>query len=174
MWLRHDKTLITGKPGVGKTTLIENIVERMRSVNMVGFYTSEIRSKGSRLGFELQGLDGKSLILAHVDTDSPHRVGKYRVDADGFEGFLQTFDLLSTDAELIVIDEIGKMELCSNRFRFLVREVLNSDKQLLASIALKGEGFIQEIKQRSDVRLFQVTQSNRERLPEAMVEGWGR
>jgi nucleoside-triphosphatase len=174
MWLRHDKTLITGKPGVGKTTLIENIVERMRSVNMVGFYTSEIRSKGFRLGFELQGLDGRSLILAHMDIDSRHHVGKYRVDTDGFEGFLQTLDLLNPDAELIVMDEIGKMELCSNRFRTLVREVLNSDKQLLASTALKGEKFIREIKQRSDIRLFEVTQSNRERLLEEIVEGWGR
>jgi nucleoside-triphosphatase len=174
MRFRHDKTLITGKPGVGKTTLIQNIVERMRSVKMVGFYTTEILSKGSRLGFELQGLNGQRRILAHVDIDSRHRVGKYRVDTDGFEGFLQTLDLLSADVELIVIDEIGKMELCSNRFRCLVREVLNSDKQLLASIALEGEGFIREIKQRSDVRLFEVTESNHESLPEEMVEGWGR
>ena len=73
--------------------------------------------------------------------------------------------------ELIVIDEIGKMELFSNRFRSLVRDVLNSDKQVLATIALKGEPFIQEIKQRSDIHLVEVTQDNRERLLEAVVEG---
>ena len=172
MRLRHDKTLITGKPGVGKTTLVQKIVERMRSVKMAGFYTTEIRSKGSRVGFELWGLDGKRRTLAHVDIHSRHRVGKYRVDTDGFEEFLETLDLLNSDVELIVIDEIGKMELFSNRFRSLVRDVLNSDKQVLATIALGSEGFIREIKQRSDVHLFEVTQASRDSLPEAMVEGW--
>ena len=57
--LRYDKTLITGKPGVGKTKLVQKIIERMPLVNMAGFYTGEIRSKGSRLGFELNGLNGK-------------------------------------------------------------------------------------------------------------------
>ena len=115
---------------------------------MAGFYTAEIRSKGSRLGFELRGLNGKRRTLAHVDINSKHRVGKYRVDTLGFEAFLETLELQNPNVELIVIDEIGKMELFSNRFRHLVRDALNSNKQLLATIALEGEGFIREIKQR--------------------------
>ena len=55
MRLRHTKTLITGKPGVGKTTLVQKIIDRMRSVNMAGFLTAEIRDRKSRLGFELGG-----------------------------------------------------------------------------------------------------------------------
>ena len=73
MRLRHAKTLITGKPGVGKTTLVQKIIKQMGSVNMAGFYTSEIRSTGSRLGFELLGLNGVRRTLAHVDIDSRHR-----------------------------------------------------------------------------------------------------
>ena len=170
MRLRHDKTLITGKPGVGKTTLVQKIIGRMGSVRMAGFITAEIRSKGSRLGFELQGLNGTHRTLAHVNIDSQHRVGKYGVDTVGFEEFLETLDLLNPDVDLIVIDEIGKMELFSNRFRSLVRDALNSDKQVLASIPLKGEGFIQEIKQRLDLYLLEVTYDNRDRLPEAILE----
>jgi nucleoside-triphosphatase len=170
--LRHDKTLITGKPAVGKTTLVQTIVAQMASVKMAGFYTAEIRSKGSRLGFELQGLDGASGILAHVDIRSRHKVGKYGVDTKGFEEFLDNLELLNLDVELIVIDEIGKMELFSNRFRSLIHDVLNSDKQVLASIALKGKGFIREIKQRSDIHLLEVTLGNREHLPEAILEGF--
>ena len=169
--LIHDKTLITGKPGMGKTTLVQKVVERMGWVNMAGFYTTEIRSKGSRIGFELHGLNGQHRILAHVDIDSQHRVGKYGVDTAGFEEFLGMLDLLNPEIELVVIDEIGKMELLSTRFRTLVRDVLNSEKKLLASIALEGEGFIREIKQRSDIYLLELTQGNRERLPEALVEG---
>jgi nucleoside-triphosphatase len=170
MRLRHAKTLITGKPGVGKTTLAQKIIERMRSVNMAGFLTAEIRDMGSRLGFELQGLNGERRILAHVEIDSRHRVGRYGVDTNGFEEFLSALDLFNPDVELIVIDEIGKMELFSNRFRSLVRNALNSDKQVLASISLKGNGFIREIKQRSDIHLLEVTHGNRDLLPEAITE----
>jgi len=171
MRLRHAKTLITGKPGVGKTTLVQKIIERMRSVNMAGFCTAEIRCLGSRLGFELQGLNGERRTLAHVEIDSRNRVGRYGVDTNGFEEFLEALDLLNPDVELIVIDEIGKMELFSNRFQSLVRNALNSDKQVLASIPLKGNEFIREIKQRLDIHLLEVTHGNRDRLLEAIVEG---
>ena len=171
MRLRHAKTLITGKPGVGKTTLVQKIIERMRSVNMAGFCTAEIRGMGSRLGFELQGLNGERRTLAHVEIDSRHRVGGYGVDTNGFEEFLAALDLLNPDVELIVIDEIGKMELFSKRFRSIVCDALNSDKQVLASISLKGNEFIREIKQRLDIHLLDVTHGNRDRLPEAIMEG---
>jgi nucleoside-triphosphatase len=170
MRLRHAKTLITGKPGVGKTTLVQKIIKRMGSINMAGFYTSEIRSAGSRLGFELQGLNGGYRTLAHVEIDSRHRVGRYGVDKDGFEEFLATLDLLNPDVELIVIDEIGKMELFSYRFRSLVCDALSADKQVLATIPLKGNEFIREIKQRIDIKLLEVTHANRDRLPAAIVE----
>ncbi len=171
MRLRHDKTLITGKPGVGKTTLVQKIIERMRLVNMAGFCTVEIRSKGSRLGFELQSLNGARRTLAHVEIDSRNRVGRYGVDTNGFEEFLAALDLLNPDVELIVIDEIGKMELFSDRFKSFVRAALNSDKQVLASISLKGSEFIREIKQRLDVHLLEVTHDNRDRLPEVIIDG---
>jgi nucleoside-triphosphatase len=170
MRLRHAKTLITGKPGVGKTTLIQNIIERMRSVNMAGFFTAEIRGRGSRLGFELQGLNGECRTLAHVDISSRHRVGKYGVDTVAFEEFLETLDLLNPDVDLIVIDEIGKMEFFSNRFRSLVWDALNSDKQMLATVPLKGEGFIREIKKWLGLYLLEVTHGNRDSLLEAILE----
>ena len=171
MRLRYTKTLITGRPGVGKTTLVQRIIERMQSVNMAGFYSSEIRDKGARLGFELEGLNGVRRILAHVGFDSQHRVGRYGVDTLGFEEFLETLNLLNQDVELIVIDEIGKMELFSNRFRDLVRNALASDRQVLASISLKGSEFIREVKQRLDIHLLEVTHGNRDRMPETIVEG---
>ena len=141
----------------------------MRSVHMAGFCTAEIRRSGSRVGFELQGLNGKRRTLAQVDIDSSQRVGRYGVDTNGFGEFLESLNLLSQDVELIVIDEIGKMELFSNRFQRLVCDCLNSDKQVLASIALKGNEFIAAIKRRSDIRLLEVTRGNRDRLLEAIL-----
>ena len=168
--LKQDKTCITGKPGVGKTTLIQTIIRRIGPVKATGFITTEIRSRGSRVGFELQGLDGQHRILAHVNIDSPHRVGKYGVDTDGFDEFLETLDLSNPDAELIVIDEIGKMELFSEHFRNLVRDVLNADKQVLATIPLKGNSFIRDIKKRKDVCTVELTLANRHRIMETIVK----
>ena len=170
MQLKHARTFITGKPGVGKTTLIRKIIDRMPLVNKAGFCTAEIRDKGSRLGFELRGLNGKRRTLAHVDMDTPYRVGKYRVDKAGFDEFLETLDLLNPSVELIVIDEIGKMELFSNLFRTLVCNALDSDKQVFASIPIKGNAFIREIKKRSDIRLFEVTHDNRDSLIGEIVD----
>ena len=164
MHLRHAKTLITGKPGVGKTTLICKIVEKIQPVSMAGFLTTEIRFKGHRMGFELQGFNGDRRILAHVGLESRHRVGKYGVDTPGFEVFLEKLDLMNPQVQLIVIDEIGKMELFSRRFQRLVFEILNTKKSLIASIALHGKGFIQGVKERADVHLFKVTHDNRDHL----------
>lgn len=170
MRLKYARTLITGKPGVGKTTLVRKIIAQMQSVPMAGFYTTEIRSGGYRSGFELQGLNGDRRILAHVDIQSQDRVGKYGVDTAGFEVFLEKLDLGSPHVSLIVIDEIGKMELFSNRFRELIRSVLDSDKWMLASIALQGKGLIQEIKQRPDIHLLEVTRDNRDHLVATVLD----
>ena len=155
---------------MGKTTLIQKVVVRMRSVYMAGFYTAEIRDKGTRLGFKLRGLNGEHRILAHVEFNSQQRVGRYGVDTAGFEEFLRTIDLLHPDVDLIVIDEIGKMELYSKYFRSLVTTALNSDKQVLASISMKGNEFILETKQRIDIHLLEVTHGNRDSLPEDIIE----
>ena len=162
--LRHAKTLITGKPGVGKTTLIRRIIERFQPVPMTGFYTSEIKYRGHRSGFELRGLNGERGRLAHVDFESRHRVGEYGVDTPGFEVFLDKLDLFNPNVQLIIIDEIGKMELFSKRFRALVLETLRAHQSMLATIALKGDAFIQEIKQRPDVHLLTVTRGNRDHI----------
>jgi len=171
MRLRYEKTLITGRPGVGKTTIVQKVIKRMGSVNMAGFYTKEIRSKGTRMGFELCGLNGHRRTLAHVEVHSRHRVGKYGVHTDGFEAFLKTLDPMNPAVALIVIDEIGKMELFSTYFRSLVYDVLNSDKQVLAGIPIKGNKFVRKIKQRMDICLFEVTHDNRDHLIDEIVEG---
>jgi nucleoside-triphosphatase len=161
--------LITGLPGVGKTTLIKRVAEELRNLQPVGFYTAEIREKGIRKGFELVCLDGKRGILSHTDIKGPDRVGKYGVDIKGFEDFLDSVPFLNPSTHLIIIDEIGKMEFLSHRFRELIIKILDSEKPVIATIALKGSGVIEEIKKRNDVTLIEITQGNRESLvPEVL------
>jgi nucleoside-triphosphatase len=156
--------LLTGIPGIGKTTLMENLFQAIRDLNPIGFYTSEVREEGVRKGFELVSLDGRKGLLSHVKIRSPYRVGKYKIDIKGFEDFLDSIPFLDLASTLILIDEIGKMECLSIHFKKLLTQVLDSDKKLVATIALKGEGFISEIKKRSDVRLFEITERNRNTL----------
>jgi nucleoside-triphosphatase len=160
----NKNILITGPPGIGKTTLIMKILDRVKKGYPVGFYTKEIRDQGVRIGFELISLDGERSILSHVKISSPYRVGKYRVDVNGFEAFLESLPFADPAPELIIIDEIGKMELMSEKFRSLITELLDSPKPVIATIALKGGGLIARIKEREDVKLYEINLANRDRL----------
>ena len=133
---------------------------------MAGFYTAEIRSKGFRVGFELCGLNGRRRTLAHVDIRSQDRVGKYRVDTGGFEEFLETLGLLNPEVELVVIDEIGKMEMLSEKFCEIVIEALDSDKPIMVTLHKKSRTpLLQDIRRRDDIRILEVTAVNRNLLP---------
>ena len=169
MTVRKKNILVTGLPGTGKTTLLFKVAEELKSLHPAGFFTLEIREANSRKGFELRSLDGKNGLLAHVDIKSPNRVGKYKVDVKSFEAFLEAIPLLEPSVSLIIIDEIGKMECFSELFRHLVRQVLDSDKTVLATIALKGDGFIDGIKKREDVQLIELVERRREILAEEIV-----
>jgi nucleoside-triphosphatase len=161
--------LITGAPGLGKTTIIKKISNNLKQLNLVGFYTQEIRENKVRRGFELVALDGRKSILSDVDIKTPYRVGRYGVDLKGFDEFLEKIDFLEASADIVLIDEIGKMECCSEKFKSLIREILNSEKWFVGTVALYGKGLIEEVKKRKDVRLIEVTLNNRDSLPSELI-----
>jgi len=155
--------LLTGRPGIGKTTLIKRLVEAS-SLSKGGFYTEEVREQGQRVGFSLTTLDGKKSLLAHLKIKSSYRVGRYGVDIDTFEaiGVESIRKAISTN-ELIIIDEIGRMELFSRKFSEVVLQALKTGR-VVATIK-KGRGrFIDEIKSRKDARVLEVNLENRETL----------
>ena len=92
------------------------------------------------------------------------RVGKYGVDVNGFEDFLNGLPLLDLETGPFMIDEIGKMECLSNRFSEIVKDILDSEKQLIATIAQKGGGLIANLKKRYDAPLFTLTRENQDNL----------
>ncbi len=153
--------LITGLPGVGKTTLVKELSEKLRHLRPVGFFTAEIREEGVRKGFELISLDGRHGLLSHVEIRSHDRVGKYKVDVKGLDNFLGTISFFSPSTGVIIIDEIGKMECLSDRFKSVLEEILGSEQWVIATVALRGSGLIAEVKNREDVKLFEITQKNR-------------
>jgi nucleoside-triphosphatase len=162
--LVEKNLLITGLPGVGKTTLIQRLYEALKDFHPAGFYTSEIREGETRKGFELVNFQGKRRILSHINIKSHYRVGRYKVNISGFEDFLDGMSFLDPSSHMVMVDEIGKMECLSAQFVRMMKEVLGSEKWVIATVALKGSGLIAEVKKRQDVKLFELTPSNRDAL----------
>jgi len=155
---------ITGLPGVGKTTVIRKVLDQLPSgIFCDGFFTGEIRVSGTRVGFEICSLDGRKGILAHKDLKSRHHVGQYGVDVAGFETLVLPL-LSSREVQLYIIDEIGRMECFSRQFCQKVTALLDSQIPVFGSVALKGGGFIHDVKSRTDVEITEVTRSNRDDL----------
>ena len=156
--------LLTGNPGVGKTTLVRKIVEVM-DTDVGGFYTEEIRSGGRRQGFKIRTFMGKEGILAHLSCRSPFRVGSYGVNIEALEKVaVPALQEAIAKSRLIVIDEIGRMELYSKGFRQAVLQALDCSKPVLGVIQSRQEDFLDQIRRRRDVVVLMVTHENRDSL----------
>ena len=152
--------LLTGRPGTGKTSLIKQVVAELK-VKAGGFYTEEMRSRGTRLGFRLITLDGDQAVLSHIDFDKLYRVGKYGVDIDSLDRVgVSALQRAARQADLVVIDEIGKMELLSANFREAVQQIISSDKRVLGTIMLNSNPWADAIKRQPQVNLAEVTRAN--------------
>jgi nucleoside-triphosphatase len=165
--------LITGLPGVGKTTVIRKIISSLEGWQLAGFYTEEIRVAGERQGFRAVSLDGSERVVAHLDFRGPHRVGKYGVDVSAIDQLAASTLAFMSAIDCYVIDEIGRMECLSPRFVLAMRTLLNSRALVIAAIAQRGAGFIAEAKQTKDADLWEVVRSNRDDLPQRAV-AWVR
>jgi nucleoside-triphosphatase len=156
--------LLTGYPGIGKTTAIKRIVAQLMQP-VGGFYTEEIREGGARNGFKIVTLDGQAGVLAHINIRSQHRVGRYGVD-------LSVVDTLAVDSirramtanQVVIIDEIGPMELFSSTFCQTVMEALQSGAMVLGTIVRRRHPFADQIKTLPTVSIVELTLENRDRI----------
>ncbi|MBC7232431.1 MAG: NTPase [Chloroflexi bacterium] len=156
--------LLSGQPGVGKTTLIQKIIATMPG-RWGGFYTQEIRGKAARLGFEIVTLDGHRALLAHIDKPGSPRVGKYGVYVENVDSVaVPALYRAVAESDYVVIDEIGKMELLSEAFRAAVLYAVQSPKTVLGSIIWQKHPWADALKNMPGVSVLAVTLANRQRL----------
>jgi nucleoside-triphosphatase len=152
--------LLTGKPGTGKTALIKKALTRT-AIRAGGFYTEEIRTGGVREGFRIVTLDGQEAVFAHVSGSGPHQVSKYKVDTSVLDAVdVSALERALQEDDLIVIDEIGKMELLSPEFQKAVKEIIKSGKKLLGTIMFSPHPFADQIKGRPNVEVLSVTKDS--------------
>jgi len=167
--------LLTGKPGIGKTTIIQRTVVELvsKGLKVGGMITQEIREKGTRIGFKIKDISNKREgWLAHINHPNGPRIGKYKVNLRDLEevGARAIHDA-AAQADVIVIDEIGPMELFSQPFKNAVIEAIRSNKPILGTIHYRVKGqFIESIRRRSDVEVIEVTFGNRNGLPRVITE----
>jgi nucleoside-triphosphatase len=167
---------LTGPPGCGKTTVIQKLVELLaeEAVPVYGFWTAEIREENVRQGFEVELLSGRSGILAHVDLNHGPRVSKYRVNLEVMHSLVvpEVREAVKSSRErevVLLLDEIGKMELHSVDFREALHEALLSPLRIVATVMEASDPFVDPLKGRADTELVHLGFSDRNLLPEQIA-----
>ena len=167
--------LLTGAPGVGKTTVLVKTVDALKAkgVSVGGMISREVREGNMRVGFESLDLSsGKRGWLAHVNGQSGPQVGRYRVNLNDLDNIgTAAITKALEKCSAVAIDEIGPMELYSQKFKQAVSEALESKKLVVAVVHGKAKDpLVTQVKRRVDAEIFNVTFSNREKLPEELTQ----
>ncbi len=164
--------LLTGRPGIGKTTVIKKVTELLGE-RAGGFYTEEIRGPGGRKGFRLVTLNGQEAVMAHVNLrgQGRPRVSRYGVDVGAIDRVgVAALCRAMTENEVVIVDEIGKMELFSGQFRDVVLQAISGHSPVTATIMSKPNPWVEAIKALPQVEVWEVTMENRGRIAERVVE----
>ncbi len=173
--MRKRLLLLTGSPGSGKTTVLMKIAQalKVKGYAVGGMASQEVRSCGARIGFEIIDLSSlKKGWLAHASLKSGPQVGRYRVNMSGLEGLGVGAIVNAVDnSDVVVIDEIGPMELLSALFKEAVKKAIDSRKFVIGVVHWKArDSLITEVKARKDADLYAVTYENRDRIHEVILE----
>jgi len=159
------RVVLTGNPGVGKTTVVRNVIRSLPRI-AGGFYTEEIREKGRRVGFRIRTLDGEEGILAHISLKGQHKVGRYCVNVGDLEKVGVSALRRAMEREgIVVVDEIAAMELCSSRFEETVRELFQRGQPVLAVVQRRRKDFMEWISNQERTKIINVTEQDRDALP---------
>ena len=167
--------LLTGNPGVGKTTVLIKTVEALKAegISVGGMISREAREGNVRVGFEIIDLtNNKHGWLAHINQRAGPQVGKYHVNLEDLDNVGATAIVEAVEkCDVIAIDEIGPMELFSQKFKQAVKQALESRKVVLAVVHAKArDPLINEAKQREDSEIFTVTLADRDKLVEEITK----
>lgn len=161
--------VLTGPPRIGKTTIVKAVISELTD-RCAGFYTEEIKEQEERVGFKLMTLSKNSCILAHKEIRGHSHVGKYGVDMRCVEEVgVGAIKKGIKAGKVVIIDEIGKMEILSRSFRLSVLDALDSKSPVLSTMLFKRHPFCDKIKARKDVEVLEVTEGNRDKLVKLIV-----
>ncbi len=159
-----NNVIITGAPGIGKTTLIKHLIRDLTPVYIRGFYKESILENDIVKGYRLVTTAFDEQIIAHVYFEGPTKIGNFGINIDGLNKLADRELDEANGAELYILDEIGRMECLSEKFCHLVKKVLDSDVPLIASVAQIAAPELKELKERKDTTFVQINHKNRDTL----------
>jgi nucleoside-triphosphatase len=164
--------LIEGRPGIGKTTVARQLIDRLRErgLSVAGFTTEEMREGGRRVGFTVEDVGGDRAVLASTRLPGPPRVGRYGVDVPAFERIALPALAGGSLGQAVVIDELGKMELHSKPFREAVARLFEEPVPVVATVHRFQHPFTDALKRQVDVAVIRLTQRNRDELAGELAE----
>jgi nucleoside-triphosphatase len=165
------RILLEGRPGAGKSTVARRLAEKLvqDGIPVSGFVTEEIRESGRRLGFSLEQLGGERGVLAHVEIPGPPRVGRYGVDLAALERLAIPALEQAGEHDVVIIDELGKMELASQPFREAVSGLLDRPVPVVATVQSASHPFTDALKRRRDIETLRLATTNRNELPDLLA-----
>jgi nucleoside-triphosphatase len=166
------RVLVEGRPGSGKTTVAARLADLLpeHGVEVLGFVTRELREGGRRVGFAVETVDGERATLAHVGLPGPPRVGKYGVDLEAFERVALPALAEPPPRSVALIDELGKMELASKRFREAVSRLFAARVDLVATVHVFRDPFTDRLRERLDIERVRITHESRDSLPQQLAD----
>jgi nucleoside-triphosphatase len=166
------RLLLEGRPGIGKTTVARRLLALLQEtgVPVGGFTTGELRTSGRREGFVIEAASGAREVLAHIGLPGPPRVGRYGVDLAAFERVALPALGDPGLGGVVVVDELGRMELASAAFRTAVVELLGRDVAVVATVQLARHRFTDALKRRPNIRVVRVTEATRDALAGWLME----
>ena len=175
--------MLTGRPGVGKTTIVRAALDAWTANGRAaaGFHTrEELRDDGRRAGFEIVAADGRRASLARREArggKKSHvgRVGQFKVNTDAVRDVAMDALKSAGGDRLLVLDEIGRMELLCEGFDVAARDALDASRVGIATVPSRAmEPFVAAVKARADVLLLEVTRENRDALLVAVRDALAR
>jgi len=165
---------ITGLPGAGKTKTLMRVIEMLgvEELKIGGMITEPIVDGRRKIGFAVKDIvSGNSQVFAHVDIESKIMEGKMGVDLSKLESVaVDAIRNACETCDVIVIDEVGKVEVESQPFISIVKFALDAGKPMILTLHKKSRNpLLQDIRRRDDVRILEVTPTNRNLLPHKIV-----
>lgn len=177
--MKTDNWLLTGQPGIGKTTVVQKVSNLLAEADLKvgGIVSPEIRENGERKGFSIQDLlTGRWEVMAHVDGDSTMKVGRYRVMTHTIDAVCsEAFPFAFQNADAMIIDEVGPMEWYSQGFKHYTKEALEQPLPVLFVIHQKARAsYVKSLRPKGSANFLEVTENNRDALPEEIFEQFQR